>query len=230
MKSNEKEKANSIKPKNRVMCPDCKKQKMLFQTEEKALNFIKYNSKNIDSHGNPLRAYYCPACCGYHISSKPYSKKYEGRTDKLIENYKKSKNQRPFKLDKLEIARMKYTEETELVNRLYPLFMSDLSHGSVKEFLKDKFPNLDLTNRGTVVDRLKHRQSVEALEYWKTLSKEEKNQLCRECAQEAIDMGVTTYDGIVKFMRCKHKLFPVDNIDGIRRKYNEILNEMGEVL
>lgn len=229
MKSNGKEKASSTKPKNRVMCPDCNRQKILFETEEKALNFIKYNSKNIDSHGNPLRPYYCPACCGYHISSKPYNEKYEGRTDRLIENYKKSKAKRPFMLDKLEIARMRYADETELVNRLYPLFMNDLCHGSVKEFLKDKFPNLDI-NKGTIVDRMKHRQSVEALEYWRTLDKEGKNKVCRECAQEAIDMGVTTYDGIVKFMRCKHKLFPVENIDGIRRKYNEILNEMGEVL
>lgn len=30
-----------MKPKNRVMCPDCGRSKMLFETETKANNFIK---------------------------------------------------------------------------------------------------------------------------------------------------------------------------------------------
>ena len=38
-----------------------------------------------------MRPYYCPACCGWHISHKQYRKSYEGRTDKLIELYRKEK-------------------------------------------------------------------------------------------------------------------------------------------
>ena len=31
------------KPKNRVLCPDCGREKMLFETEKKAKLFIEYN-------------------------------------------------------------------------------------------------------------------------------------------------------------------------------------------
>ena len=74
------------KPKNRIMCPDCGKQKMLFESESKANNFIKFNKDAIEN-GDELRAYYCPACCGWHISHQKFHKDMEGRTDKMIEAY-----------------------------------------------------------------------------------------------------------------------------------------------
>lgn len=76
----------------RVMCPDCQRQKMLFETEKKALNFLKFNADNLRYTTDHMRAYYCEACGGWHITSKEYSTKFEGRTDKLIEAYKKDKN------------------------------------------------------------------------------------------------------------------------------------------
>jgi predicted RNA-binding Zn-ribbon protein involved in translation (DUF1610 family) len=78
------------KPKNRVMCPDCGRQKILFESESKANNFIKWNKDEIEN-GDKLRSYYCPACCGWHISHQKFHKDMEGRTDKLIENYNKEK-------------------------------------------------------------------------------------------------------------------------------------------
>lgn len=78
------------KPKNRIMCPDCGKQKMFFESESKANNFIKWN-KDIIENGDKLRAYYCSACCGWHISHQKFHKDMEGRTDKLIEKYNKEK-------------------------------------------------------------------------------------------------------------------------------------------
>ena len=78
------------KPKNnRVWCPECGRPKMLFDSETRANNFIKWNGDDIDTHGGELRPYYCPACGGYHISSKPYKASYEHSTEKLIERYKK---------------------------------------------------------------------------------------------------------------------------------------------
>ena len=68
------------------MCPDCGKQKILFESEAKANNFIKFN-KDIINNGDKLRAYYCPACCGWHISHQSFHKDMEGRTDKIIEAY-----------------------------------------------------------------------------------------------------------------------------------------------
>lgn len=74
------------KPKNRIMCPDCGRAKMLFETEAKANNFIKFNSDTFEN-GEELRVYYCPACCGYHISSKPHKRSYDSQTDRLLKAY-----------------------------------------------------------------------------------------------------------------------------------------------
>lgn len=72
------------------MCPDCGRVKMLFETESKARNFIKWNGSDIDTKGGKLRTYLCPACGGYHISSKPHKKGYDNSTDRLIALYKTS--------------------------------------------------------------------------------------------------------------------------------------------
>ena len=79
------------KPKNcRVMCPDIGRPKMLFDTEAKALNFIKFNGEEITDDTSKLRVYWCDACCGYHISSHKPKKWDDGRrTEKLIKAYKK---------------------------------------------------------------------------------------------------------------------------------------------
>lgn len=79
------------KPKNRVMCPECGRAKILFDSESKAKNFIKFNGDNIQ-HNGELRSYFCPACGGYHISSKEYKKSYDTTTDRLISAYKQIKN------------------------------------------------------------------------------------------------------------------------------------------
>lgn len=74
------------------MCPDCGKQKMLFETEKQAQNFLKFNEEAVNPDGTrEMRVYYCPACCGYHISSHKYLG--SGRaTEKLIERYKRDKH------------------------------------------------------------------------------------------------------------------------------------------
>lgn len=78
------------KPKNRIMCPDCGKQKMLFESESKANNFIKFNKSKI-KNGDKLRSYYCTACCAWHISHVAFLKEMNERTNKLIETYNKEK-------------------------------------------------------------------------------------------------------------------------------------------
>lgn len=60
-----------MKPKNRVYCYGCQKSKMLFDTQKKAENFIKYNTEGIlEENGKaPVRSYYCELCGGYHVTS-----------------------------------------------------------------------------------------------------------------------------------------------------------------
>ena len=78
------------KPKNRVLCPDCGREKILFETEKKANLFIEYNWESLTDDKDKLRIYYCPACCGYHISSHKY-KGDNRNTERLINNYNKDK-------------------------------------------------------------------------------------------------------------------------------------------
>jgi hypothetical protein len=60
-----------MKPKNRVYCTQCHRSKILFDTEKKAFNFIRFNSEEIlqESGRAPNRVYYCTNCGGYHVTS-----------------------------------------------------------------------------------------------------------------------------------------------------------------
>lgn len=75
---------------HRVMCPDCRRPKLLFESEKKANLFIKYNAEDIETGGRELRSYYCPACCAWHISSHEFRGGYAKRTDEMIERFRLS--------------------------------------------------------------------------------------------------------------------------------------------
>ena len=57
--------------KKRIYCPDCGSGKMLFETRREAELFMEYNNETIAEENGyaPIRAYYCPACRGWHITS-----------------------------------------------------------------------------------------------------------------------------------------------------------------
>ena len=80
-----------MKPvKNRVLCKECGRTKMLFESEKKALNFIKFNSEEIkESKGRaPVRAYFCEFCGGWHVTSRPNPKAYlRSKTERVIEMF-----------------------------------------------------------------------------------------------------------------------------------------------
>lgn len=61
-----------MKPsKNRVHCSGCNRSKMLFNSKEEALRFIRFNASEIKEQNGyaPYRAYYCVFCGGWHVSS-----------------------------------------------------------------------------------------------------------------------------------------------------------------
>lgn len=82
------------KPKNRIFCYEANRQKIVFETEKKALMFIKYNGSDIEQERGykPIRAYYCQCCDGWHVTSHE-DRKVKGRsiTDKVVEAYYKDK-------------------------------------------------------------------------------------------------------------------------------------------
>lgn len=64
---------NSKKPKRGfVFCPGCGRPKQLFKSEKEAELYLYYNQDAIlDESGYcPVRAYYCEACGGWHVTSQ----------------------------------------------------------------------------------------------------------------------------------------------------------------
>lgn len=82
-----------MKPtKNKVFCHECGRPKILFESEKKANNFIKFNSQEIinDTGRAPIRSYFCIVCNGWHVTSKEYSNKFKYSTsEKIVNDYKK---------------------------------------------------------------------------------------------------------------------------------------------
>jgi len=86
------------KPKSsRVVCPACGRMKMVFETEKKAQNFMKFNNQNFDNTEIvPVRAYYCAACGGWHVTKRKTWNKYkEDPAEKLVKAYKNATEKKP---------------------------------------------------------------------------------------------------------------------------------------
>lgn len=95
-----------MKPtKSRVYCKDCGKSKILFESEKKADNFIKFNAAEIleETGKAPIRSYYCIACAGWHVTSKkPITNAHLTPTEKTIQKYREFLEKCPKKKGKLE--------------------------------------------------------------------------------------------------------------------------------
>ena len=108
----QKQKRRYMRPtKNIVYCCVCQKPKMLFETKQKADNFIKYNSKEIlEENGKaPIRSYHCMMCGGFHLTSNPSllsAKRFEKRDMKRLE----------------EISSHKHNNEIDEVNTIIRTF------------------------------------------------------------------------------------------------------------
>jgi hypothetical protein len=89
-----------MKPtKNKVFCNNCNRAKMLFETEKKAENFIRFNKEEIEAETGigPQRAYYCLFCGGWHIT---HFKEPRGKTrnEKLFEVFNPAKDTNEYKI------------------------------------------------------------------------------------------------------------------------------------
>jgi putative IMPACT (imprinted ancient) family translation regulator len=89
-----------MKPtKNNFFCLDSNKTKMRFETEKKALNFIKFNSHEIEKETGkaPTRCYFCIACNSYHVTSNKIDYKIKSKTEHILEQYNKDINKKTYK-------------------------------------------------------------------------------------------------------------------------------------
>lgn len=84
-----------MKPKhNRRFCIGCHHDKMWFETQAKADNFLKFNKESIAavSRKVPTRGYYCSFCCGWHITSiddEQMAKQRDARDEQLWETIRR---------------------------------------------------------------------------------------------------------------------------------------------
>ncbi|WP_031541485.1 MULTISPECIES: hypothetical protein [unclassified Bacteroides] len=82
-----------MKPKRNIFfCSGAGKYKMLFESQSKADNFIRFNSQEIleEKGKTPIRSYYCEICGGYHVtsnSSKIVGKKLDQRDHLHVERF-----------------------------------------------------------------------------------------------------------------------------------------------
>lgn len=88
-------KNNSDEPKakNRVFCLDAQKSKLVFETEKKAETFLKFNKDKIyESSGYaPVRAYYCPSCCAWHVTHRKDYRPSITSTERVVNTYNEYK-------------------------------------------------------------------------------------------------------------------------------------------
>lgn len=78
-----------MKPtRNRVYCNAIHRTKMLFESQEKADNFIRFNAGEIGEDDEneyvPIRSYYCPSCGGWHVTHHSETRKQQ-RIDNIQE-------------------------------------------------------------------------------------------------------------------------------------------------
>lgn len=79
-----------MKPnKSFVYCTNGNRRKILFETEKKAENFMKFNNEEIkkESGYSPQRSYYCIFCNGWHLTSKKVLRHEKSKKEKLVEQY-----------------------------------------------------------------------------------------------------------------------------------------------
>lgn len=90
-----------MKPtKNHYYCVACRRPKMLFETQAKADNFIRYNAAEIlqTGHRAPVRSYYCSLCGGWHVTSNPSTEageRLDQRDNELVKRLEARKPVRP---------------------------------------------------------------------------------------------------------------------------------------
>lgn len=139
--------------KNRFFCHDSRKIKMLFSTEKKASNFIKFNSTEIeDEKGNsPERSYFCLACCGWHTTSQKEVPDRKSKTERLLEQAEYNKWAKISEEKKSEMA---FDAIEAKIKRLENSFKASIElRTRILERILVKFEQINSNTKGTFKKR-----------------------------------------------------------------------------
>ena len=102
-----------MKPtKNRIFCQECRRPKMLFETEKKALLFMKFNNDEIASENEtvPTRAYFCRSCGGWHLTHYIEGLVGISKTDRIISEMREATARQEIQKAHLDEIRKKEKE------------------------------------------------------------------------------------------------------------------------
>lgn len=111
-----------MKPKhNRRFCLGCHHDKMLFETQAKADNFLKFNKETIAAVSGkaPTRSYYCSFCCGWHVTSiddVTLAKERDERDEQLWEAIRRKNDKLKKKSEKAETSKIQVPLKKSLPN------------------------------------------------------------------------------------------------------------------
>lgn len=130
-----------IKPKNRVFCPVIERSKKLFDTKERAEMYIKRNAETIRKNSGvaPVRAYYCKACGGWHVTHKLTN---SGREDEIIEKLINSNGKWSTKKAAKPEPTKKPTDKEVAEEYFLKHYKQFSSKREFKQFLKENPDNL----------------------------------------------------------------------------------------
>lgn len=96
-----------MKPKkNRIYCREFGRIKMLFPSERKAMNFIRFNADAIieETGKAPVRCYYCNLCAGWHVTSNPNQEYYMEKQYQETFNWDESQKSLAESIDNLHVV------------------------------------------------------------------------------------------------------------------------------
>ena len=127
---------------------------MLFDSQSKADNFLKFNAKEIleENETSPVRSYYCTFCCGWHVTSNPSTVQGEwldGRDKvllKKIEFQRKNNDELQAISKRVTNKILRFDTELNLCNFIEAQDVLDLLEFEVNE-LREKPFNLSKVNK-----------------------------------------------------------------------------------
>lgn len=125
------------KPKHRVFCPDCQKEKMQFETRKEAEMHIKYNSENLKK---PVHPYYCQMCCCWHVTSHN-SPSYQKRVTNKLKHIEEQKKREDATKLQIQLENNSHSAETaklmrsvnDKYNGLYNRWLMNENNVSINE-------------------------------------------------------------------------------------------------
>lgn len=145
------------KDKNRIYCVGARRPKLAFETEKKALNFIKFNIENCENlEIKPTRTYYCEYCCAWHVSSK-------SNTDS-VEYFKRRDHDRASFLTQTrsEMAESLQRRADEFIAKIEPaIYNGEIEH---VDYLFMKYDKIKLRYNLTFPNRLNKPRAEELRE------------------------------------------------------------------